>query len=613
MNDEDILKTMNFKDDEMELASLRHQAKQARVISFDFFDTLFVRPLNDPEDAFDLVGCKFGLDNFRQLRRKAQALAFKQMVKEGRKEITLENIYNQFPDVRSDVGALARAEYDIELALVEPNPFFLKFFYEMQAAGKTVVITSDMYMGEDFFRAALDKYNIPQVPLYISATRNATKRDTGEIFDFIIQDCEVSADDILHIGDNELADVVRPREKGLKVWHYQPEHLRTKHQRSKLKGQSLGTSLIEGLYRTSAPEEVPNHTFQQLGYVYQGSATLGFLEWIRKQCIKDEVDNLLFVSRDGFSLERLARNYFSDRLPDFSYFMGSRIAFNLALMTEDNFGQHINFLMSGSDGLSPGELLERIGIEPPTDDVMYSLGVPPQMIIKPENYALVQKFLLGYKAEILKVCQRNRRGLFIYLNNLGIKPGDTVALVDVGWSGTTQEAFEQTVKSFFNINVVGYYFCLANTIERRRRDSHMNMKALINAESFPQAVIDKVYENRVAVELFFSAPHNTVIGYKPVGKRVIPVTDVGRSKAKDHNVINDKLNIGVDAFCNDYHNLIGKLQVSLTPLQLSSPLVELVTKDSWRQNQLFQQVENFDSWGSSRNQTVKFADYFKKS
>ncbi|MBV4365392.1 HAD family hydrolase [Erwinia sp. BNK-24-b] len=592
---------------EYDALTLRHLAKNAKVISFDFFDTLYTRPIDDPEDVFDFLGLNFGIEDFRQLRRAAQTAAFRQMIKAGRKEITLKNIYDNFPQAGERRFDIEKAEFEFELALVEPNDTIVDFYNEMLAAGKHVVITSDMYFGEDFFKRALEKFGITQVPLYISADRNATKRDSGEIFDCIIEETGVAPGEILHIGDNHTADVQRPGEKGLVAWHYRPQYLEKRN-----KNQCLASSVINGLFRCYAEKEIAAETFDEMGFKYQAPATWGFLKWIELHAAFDGVTKLLFVSRDGYSLERMAQQFFKDRLPSFDYFLGSRIAFNLALMTEQNFSSHLSFLMSGSNGLSPGELLERIGIEPPRDDVMEQLGISPALIIAPDNYALIQRFLTGYRAEILKVCQKNRRGLFMYLCQLGVKPGDKIGLVDVGWSGTTQEAFEKTVKTIMDVEVVGYYFCLANTPEKKSREPHQTMKALINNETVSARVVDKIYENRMAVELFFSAPHDTIIGYEPVKDKVNAVSDIGRAKAKNHNEIISSLNHGLDVFNRIFVEFCERMGIQLTALQLSQPIIELVTDESWRTNPLFRQVENFDSWGSSRNQTMKFADYFKQ-
>ncbi|WP_146001010.1 HAD family hydrolase [Chimaeribacter californicus] len=588
------------------LDALYTLAASAKVISFDFFDTLFTRPLTDPEDAFDLIGAQYNVPEFRQLRRKAQADAFRQMVKEKRKEITLTGIYQHFSAGNLPAETLKQAEYDLELKLVQPNPELFDLFRQWREQGKEVVITSDMYFGRDFFLKVLKRYGITDVPLFISADCNATKRDTGELFDYIIRQYHVEPKEILHIGDNYLADVQRPQEKGLLAFHYQPQPPIEKN-----KGESLVSSLTKGMLRCDAEQRIKPGTFEEFGYRYQAPATLGFLRWISEQCRQDNIDTLLFVSRDGYTLEKMASGYDGITLPSFHYFMGSRIAFNLALMDEANYEQHLAFLMSGADGLSPGELLERIGLEPPVEKIMTEIGLPATLIIGPENYDLVRKFLMAYRAEIVKICRRNRRGLYMYLHLLGIRSGSRVALVDVGWSGTTQEAFERAVKPMLDISVVGYYFCLANTHERRRREATHTMKALVNASAAPASMIDSIYENRMAAELFFSAPHNTIIGYQPVGQRVVPIDDPGRAKAKDHNQINARLNQGVDIFMEDYPAFEKRMEVTLSPWQLAQPLIELVSNDKWRAHELFRMVENFDSWGSSRNQTVKFEDYFK--
>nr|VUD34248.1 Predicted hydrolase (HAD superfamily) [Raoultella sp. NCTC 9187] len=63
---------------------LAKKIDMAEVVSFDFFDTLYLRPLSDPEDAFTLLGEKLNIENFRAKRQQAQAEAFRVMVQEGR-------------------------------------------------------------------------------------------------------------------------------------------------------------------------------------------------------------------------------------------------------------------------------------------------------------------------------------------------------------------------------------------------------------------------------------------------------------------------------------------------------------------------------------------------
>jgi len=573
-------------------AALWLAINSAEIVSFDFFDTLFVRPLADPEDAFDIIGNQFSIPDFRELRRKAQADAFRQMVKNGKKEITLRNIYDNFSRLPVSETTLMQAEYDLEKALVIPNKELFDLFNDLIAQGKTVVITSDMYFGVDFFKEVLLRYHLQDVPLFISADRNATKRDNGELFDLIVDSYSVAPQDILHIGDNYLADVQKPRERKLAAFHYQRDPCNAKK-----KNLPLMSSLIEGMLSTVSAGKIAENSYQALGFHYQASATMGFLSWIAQQSKVDSVDHILFVSRDGYIPERVAQRCFGTNLPPFSYFMGSRIAFHLALINESNYEQHIPFLMSGADGLTLNELLERIGLESPLQSILTDLGFKPEIKIGPEIYAQLIKFLSAYRGEILKICLRNRRGLFIYLKSLNIQAGSKVALVDIGWSGSTQEAFEQVVAELMEISVVGYYFCLANTLECRRRAEHQVMKALISSESTSATLVDRVYENRVVVELFFSAPHNTVIGYSNQGMKVTTIDYPGRVKFKDHDKIINMLNAGVDVFLGDFIALQQRIGLVISPLQQTQTLIDYVTGDRWRKDAHFNIIKNFDEWG----------------
>ncbi|TCL07369.1 HAD family hydrolase [Sodalis ligni] len=577
-------------------AALSFAINNAKIISFDFFDTLFVRPLVDPEDAFDIIGNKFDIPDFRRLRRKAQADAFRQMVKNGNKEITLKNIYENFKGTSVPSTILMQAEYDLEKVLVMPNKELFDLFTKLIEQGKEVVITSDMYFSNDFFKEVLLRYHIQDIPLFISAERNATKRDSGELFDLIVDSYGIAPQEILHIGDNYMSDVQMPRQKKLAAFHYQ-----TIPHEEKKKNLPLMNSLVEGMLRTVSVGRNPKNSLQEIGFKYQGPAILGYLSWIIEQSKADGIDHVLFISRDGYILEHVARRYFGSSLPPFCYFLGSRIAFHLALIDDNNYDQHIPFLMSGADGLTLSELFERMGLESPKQSILGDLGFRPGTVIGPEIYDSVMKFLSAYRAEILKICRRNRRGLFIYLKNLHIAPGSKVALVDVGWSGSTQEAFELAVARLMDMSVVGYYFCLANTLERQRRDKRQVMKAMLSSETASPSLMDKVYENRQLVELFFSAPHNTIIGYMHKGTTVTAVDYPGLTMNKDHNEMISQLIAGVDGFVDDFISLQKDTGLVISPIQQAQPLIDYATEGQWRNDSRFAVLENFDSWGRSVN------------
>jgi predicted HAD superfamily hydrolase len=585
-------------------AQLKQQVDAAEAVSFDFFDTLFVRTLLDPEDAFDIVGKRWGIDGFRHLRRAAQMQAFQRMHQAGKKEITLDGIYACFAHCSVPAEILKKSEYELELLLLHPNAELIALFLQIVASGKPVVLTSDMYLPVEFFQQAFRNHGLPAVPVFVSADCNATKRDQGDLFDIVATKLGVPHGKILHIGDNENSDVKQAKAKGLAAFYYQ-EHRRPPG----LKQAALEASIARGLLRKHSDQIAPG-SFHELGFLYGGPAALGFLDWISAQAKRDKIDRILFLARDGYILERIAHLHTDAPLPKSDYFLGSRTVFTLAAINESNFSEFLPFLVAGADGLSPSELLDRIGVVPPADSVMEDLGLGSTFSITLSKMETLKEFLYAYRWEILKVCRRNRQALFAYLKELAIKAGDRVALVDIGWNGTTQDAFERAIQNMLEIDVFGYYFCLADTPDRIKRQQTRRMSALISSVTHTTDLVARVYENRVGAEFFFSAPHPSVIGLEINREgRVVAREDVRIDGEQTLRQISTAVSEGMEIFARSYLELQQAIQLPLTPLDIAMPLIEFMVDKNWHQHPLFSAVKNFDDWSFTANRETFVGHY----
>ncbi|WP_250509426.1 HAD-IA family hydrolase [Caballeronia sp. GACF4] len=592
---------MNTKD-KVQL-DIRKATAAAEVISFDIFDTLFVRPLCDPEDLFDIVGDRIGMRDFRERRRAAQSKAFQVMHANGLKEITLDGIYAVFDGLPVARDEVRKIELDLELELTRPNPELIDLFLEL-ANARRVVITSDMYLQLDFFEALFHKYGLPRVPLFISSHRNATKRDFGELFDIVAAECGVAPERVLHIGDNELSDVRRAREKRLAAFHY------VDARRSSLPAVSTpAASLAAGMFR-AYPGKLNPDSFGALGFAVGGPAALAFLHWINRKAVQDDIELILFTARDGYVLDRMEKRGHGGQFGRCEYFKSSRTALTLAAIDETNFEQHIPLLLSGAEELSPFELLERIGVVAPADNVMRDLGLGPEILLDPTTIELFKSFLWAIRWEILKTCRETRAALFNYLIELGVKPGMRIAMVDVGWNGTTQEAFHCALQGMFDIELYGYYLCLTEHPECVRRRKKLRMDALLTARSIGHRLLERVYANRVAVELFFSAPHHAVIGYKfDAEGRVLAVEDQGRGATHELSDISDAISRGVEEYGAYASELFRRVRVDPAPEEVVKPLLAFVENMPAQAMRLLQSVSNFDAWASSRNRDVSLTEY----
>lgn len=579
---------------------------KADAVSFDVFDTLFVRPLVDPEDLFDLLGERFDIPSFRELRCAAQVEAFREMAANGQAEITLDGIYACLRGLPAGIRPkdVRDAEYALELMLTRPNRQLWPVFLEA-ARQKPVVVTTDMYLPKRFFVELFERHGAPRVPMFVSSERNATKRDSGALFDQVVVELGIEPGQVLHIGDNPLSDVQRAREKGLRAIHYRQPWVGAKPTHA----DTLSASLAAALPRVEAPKTTAD-SFYGVGYCYGGPAARGFLAWIRDRAAEDKIDALYFLSRDAYILEHLARRGDVTGLPPFAYLPGSRVAFTLAATLESNFAGRLDFLLSGALGLKPREVLERIDVPVPAARTMRELGLGDEVPLGEANMPRMRSFLLAYRHAILTVCHRNRRGLYQLLRESGIKPGMRIAIVDVGWAGSTQEAFCQALARMCPVEIHGYYLALTDTPECNARRAAMPMRAMFGKDSVGGAMLQRLYAKRVAIEQLFSAPHNTVIGYRmPAGSSVQPVMDPGRGADQHTVTFVGEILKGVADFSQDFNHICHELGHAPDPFGTTGPVLDFADSVGLNGYSVLDTIRNFDAWGSSVNHRMTASNY----
>ena len=118
------------------------------VISFDIFDTLILRSLNNPVDVFALIGEELGIYDFVTLRRKCETEMRKiHLANVKSNEVTISEIYDRvayYSGIDSEKGQTL--ELEKELAVCFANPYMYEVFQILKHAGKTIVAVTDMYL-----------------------------------------------------------------------------------------------------------------------------------------------------------------------------------------------------------------------------------------------------------------------------------------------------------------------------------------------------------------------------------------------------------------------------------------------------------------------------------
>lgn len=177
-----------------------------KVVSFDIFDTLLVRPALHPKDIFHLIAAKvnsaYGVD-FINMRWNAEE-------ETGLTNPTIHDIYAHIQrKYRLDAAtseALLAEEIRCETTLLAPREDIRACYDEAVKLGKRIIAVSDMYLPAETLHSLLQSKGYGHIcTLYVSCEYDKRKSD-GALYDSVIAEENVHPSEILHIGDNAQSD-----------------------------------------------------------------------------------------------------------------------------------------------------------------------------------------------------------------------------------------------------------------------------------------------------------------------------------------------------------------------------------------------------------------------
>ncbi|MCI8297603.1 MAG: HAD hydrolase-like protein [Lachnospiraceae bacterium] len=182
-------------------------------ISFDIFDTLVERDIDDPRDIFDIVENEMRENGFRQRRIEAENRA---RLKKMSREVVLDEIYDELQDTINDREILKKCEVKTELEHIFPKRDIICFFNRCIAEEKDIYLISDMYLPESVIKQILNKCGINRYnKLYLSNKYGANKI-SSKLFEILLEKESIDHGAILHIGDSIRADFFGARGADIK-------------------------------------------------------------------------------------------------------------------------------------------------------------------------------------------------------------------------------------------------------------------------------------------------------------------------------------------------------------------------------------------------------------
>ena len=184
------------------------------VISFDIFDTLIFRVVEDPIDVFTILENEWKINGFAIARQKAE-----RKLREKTREITLYSIYELLHEkLGIEIKEGIDKELEVEKKVCFANPYMFSIYCELKKRGKRLIAISDMYISEKQMRDLLQSCNYQLDNIYISCDFGVGKTE-GKLQNIVKQDFP-SDTKFIHIGDNKIADILGSKEAGWNTWYY---------------------------------------------------------------------------------------------------------------------------------------------------------------------------------------------------------------------------------------------------------------------------------------------------------------------------------------------------------------------------------------------------------
>lgn len=489
----------------MELA-LQQAIDVHPIITFDVYDTLVCRVIYKDRDLWHLVDREYQKRNhtesinFYKKRETSDNQARKTY---PHREVTLDEIYEVFAELYGQelADACKALEIELEINLTFPNDEVIEAYQYALQQGKKVYIISDMYLTDTIIGQVLDHNRIRGYDkLFVSCIYRKTKHEGGALFSAVLEEIQADAKDVLHIGNDAKADIQQSKAVGLDAYLIKPPSRKSYVDETKAKGD-LDYSLLYGFITKHNSPKTPNSLAYRLGFDVFGPIVKGFMEWIKDYKDRHNLDAILFLARDGYVLQAISDQ--EGALTSFYSYLSRRSVVIPMIQYRQSLEDILRLYKSWQPNITLTTLFNRLGI-PYDADVVHSVGLRESDTFSRDELAQDERIQALYnqvKAKVYYNSQEQGQLLWDYLKQY--KDYRRIGVVDLG-AGTIVSALQQysTIKNY-DIDWVPLY--LQNSLEPK--DSYID--------------ISQNYELQTALrlgymflEVFFTAPHGTTLGYE---------------------------------------------------------------------------------------------------
>lgn len=515
------------------MKKLEELLKKYEIISFDIFDTLLNRPYINPYDILKHIEKYTESPGFAKNRYSAEGIARKKSKKE---DITFDEIYE---NVDEKFKHLKKIELLFEETLLKTNKKTFKIYELARKLNKKIILVSDMYLSKTFLEKILIKNGYNHWDKFYLSNELGVAKYSGNLFKKIIEDLEISPKKILHIGDSVISDFKQPQKLGINTYRISniaEQFFKDKNNKKykklyKINSNSLEISLILALF---AEKYHQNRNFfkkdywKNFGYCFGGPIGYGFAEYILKQTIENKCKDLLFIARDGYTLQKLVNILKKEDIKTF-YVHAQRIL-------------RARILLDYGDQHNADLLLKIIDEKFNIEKKFYNFEEKKDYIKK--NISKLKKEAYEKQKEYEK-----------YLKNLNINFDNNILIVD---TGAATFSAQQIIEKILNKKILGIYTIISKP--EYAKEKNINYKTWANKAEDIKSITS-------LIEFCFSSPEKPIIDITQNG----PIYLKNITKEEAYRIeLYPEISKGNVNFVEDLNNRLCGLNIPFSALEINN-------------------------------------------
>lgn len=435
--------------------ALLRQVRTTDIVSFNLFDTLIMRKLLFPTDVYELMK---RYDNNLPEDFPENRMLCERKLMQGNRGPTINSIYHELQKLygwtHEQKAHYAELEYTTDCKCMVLRKDMYAIYQECCTLGKKLYIITDMYYTKEQIKEILKKFHVSQYEDILVSCENRTSK-SEHLFDIYLR--KEPQGKKLHIGDEEEADILPARKRGINTFPIMSGRRMlecSSYAKLELHADSILERVIVGCFIAkmfNSPFDLKDgrgivRDKKDYGYLFVGALVLVFCLWMMECVEKEGIDNILFSARDGYIIKKVYEDLKTNcqackALPDVTYLYASRAAYvSMSICDEEDLRFAYGLAYDGT----PEEMLRE----------RFRLSEEEIEEYQASQYEDDWEYIVQHLKKIRNRASHSRNNFFKYLSENNIEINQRTAYFDFVSSGTCQRCLQNVMGK----PLKGYYF-----------------------------------------------------------------------------------------------------------------------------------------------------------